>query len=72
MSNKRSHSDIITYNVKGLSLEQVDMGTLPNDEEGRTDEQIIRDLKRPRLMTYYGDESDLELEKNICQNCSIL
>ncbi len=68
MSTKRTHSDIITYNVNGLSLEQVDMGTkLPNDDEK------IRDLKRPRLMTYYGDESDLdELEKNLCLSCSIL
>ncbi len=67
MSSKISHSEI-TYNDRALSLEQVDMGTiLPNDDEK------IRNLKRPRLMTYYGDETDFnKLENTLCQNCSIL
>ena len=67
MATKRSHCEI-TYNDKVFSLEQIDMGTtLPNDDEK------IRNLKRPRLTTYYGDETDFNtLEKTLCQNCSIL
>ena len=69
MSGKRTHSDIIiTHNVQGLSLEQVDMGVkVPDDYEK------VRDLKRPRLKTYYGDEAELDdLEKNLCLSCIIL
>ncbi len=71
MSAKRSFSDsIITRNVTGLSLEQIDMGIpISNDEEK------LRDLKRPRLMTYYDEDLEdctTELEKNLCLSCSIL
>ena len=69
MPAKRSHSDtVITYNVEGRSLERIDMGVeVPNDYEK------LRDLKRPRLTTYYGDEADLdEFEKNLCLSCIVL
>ena len=70
MSGKRTHSDtIVSYNISPrMYLEEVDMGVkVPDDEEK------VRDLKRPRLNTYYGDEAELDdLEKNLCLSCIIL